>query len=97
MKHTLENNTLTLYLEGELNSYTSKDIEKEIETIMSESTFNKVVLDLKDLVYISSAGLRIIVRIKQKYDDTSLINTPSGVYDIFKMVGFHNMIKIEKL
>ena len=97
MKHTLENNTLTLYLEGELNSYTSKDVEEEIETIMSENTFNKVVLDLKDLVYISSAGLRIIVRIKQKYDDTSLINTPSGVYDIFKMVGFHNMIKIEKL
>ena len=97
MKHTLENNTLTFYLEGELNSYTSKDVEKEIETAMSENTFDKVVLDLKDLVYISSAGLRIIVRIKQRCDDTSLINTPSGVYDIFKMVGFHNMIKIEKL
>ena len=97
MKHTLENNTLTFYLEGELNSYTSKDVEKEIETAMSENTFDKVVLDLKDLVYISSAGLRIIVRIKQRCDDTSLINTPSGVYDIFKMVGFQNMIKIEKL
>ena len=97
MKHTLENNTLTFYLEGELNSYTSKDVEKEIEEVMSKNTFNKVVLDLKDLSYISSAGLRIIVRIKQKCDDTSLVNTPSGVYDIFKMVGFHKVIKIEKL
>lgn len=97
MKHTLENNTLTFYLEGELNSYTSNDVEKEIETAMSENAFDKVVLDLKDLVYISSAGLRIIVRIKQRCDDTSLINTPSGIYDIFKMVGFQNMIKIEKL
>ena len=97
MKHTLENNTLTFYLEGELNSYTSKDVEKEIETAMSENTFDKVVLDLKDLVYISSAGLRIIVRIKQRCDDTTIINTPSAVYDIFKMVGFQNMIKIEKL
>ena len=58
---------------------------------------HKVILDLKDLSYISSAGLRIIVRIKQRCDDTSLVSTPSGVYDIFKMVGFQNMIKIEKL
>ena len=97
MKHTLENNTLTFYLQGELNSFTSKDVEKEIETVMSNNIFNKVILDLKDLSYISSAGLRIIVRIKQQCDDTSIVNTPSGVYDIFKMVGFHNMIKIEKL
>ena len=97
MRHTLENSTLTFYLEGELNSYTSKDVEIEIEKVMSENTFDKVVLDLRDLRYISSAGLRIIVRIKQKCDDTSIVNTPSGVYDIFKMVGFHNMIKIEKL
>ena len=97
MKHTLENNALTFYLEGELNSYTSKDVENEIEKVMSENAFDKVVLDLKDLRYISSAGLRIIVRIKQKCDDTSLVNTPSDVYDIFKMVGFHKVIKIEKL
>ena len=97
MKHTLENNALTFYLEGELNSYTSKDVENEIEKVMSENAFDKVVLDLKDLRYISSAGLRIIVRIKQRCDDTSLINTPSAVYDIFKMVGFQNMIQIEKL
>ena len=97
MKHTLENNALTFYLEGELNSYTSKDVENEIEKVMSENAFDKVVLDLKDLRYISSAGLRIIVRIKQKCDDTTLVNTPDGVYDIFKMVGFQKMINIEKL
>ena len=96
MKHTLENNALTLYFEGELNSYTSKDVEKEIETIMSENTFDKVVLDLEKLTYISSAGLRIIVRIKQQCDDTTLIHVPDGVYDIFKMVGFANVVNIER-
>ena len=97
MRHTLENNVLTFYLEGELNSYSAKSVEKEIEAVMSKNTFNKIIIDLKDLVYISSAGLRIILIMKQKCDDTSLINTPSGVYDIFKMVGFDNLIKIEKL
>lgn len=96
MKHTLENNTLTLYLEGELNSYTSKDVEKEIESIMSGQTFDKVILDLEKLTYISSAGLRIVVRIKKQCDNLTLVKVPNGVYDIFKMVGFDNVVKIER-
>ena len=95
MNHTLENNTLTLYFEGELNSFTSAKVEKEIDEVMSSNTFNKVVLDLKDLTYISSAGLRIIVRIKQQCDDTTIVNTPSVVNDIFKMVGFQNIVHIK--
>ncbi|MDY6430488.1 MAG: STAS domain-containing protein [Bacilli bacterium] len=97
MKHVFENNVLTIFLEGELNSSSSKAVEEEIDAILAANNPSKVVLDLKDLRYISSAGLRIIVRIKQRYDDTSLVNTPKPVYEIFKMVGFQNMIKIETL
>lgn len=97
MKFTLENGTLTFYLEGELNSFVSEKVEKEIEEIMSKNTFNKIVLDLQNLRYISSAGLRIIVRIKQKCDETILVNTPNSIYDIFHMVGFEKIIKIDRL
>ena len=97
MKHKLEGESLTIYLEGEINSYTSEDVEREIDKIVSENSFSSLILDLKDLSYISSAGLRIIVKLKQKYDDTSLVNVPSGVYDIFEMVGFDNMFKIVRL
>lgn len=97
MKHTLENDTLTFYLEGELNSFTSEAAEREIEAVTSANSFSRIVFDLKDLRYISSAGLRIIVRVKQRCDDTSLVNTPKPVYEVFAMVGFQNMIKIERL
>lgn len=97
MKHTLENDTLTFYLEGELNSFTSEAVEREIEAVTSANSFSRIVFDLKDLRYISSAGLRIIVRVKQRCDDTSLVNTPKPVYEVFAMVGFQNMIKIERL
>ena len=50
-----------------------------------------------DLRYISSAGLRIIVRLKQNYDDTRLIRVPENIYSIFSMVGFQNIISIERL
>ena len=96
MRHNIEQETLTIFLEGELNSYNSEEVEKEIEEILNKKGFKAVVIDMNDLSYISSAGLRIIVRIKQRYDDTTLINVPSGVYDIFEMVGFQNLVKIER-
>ena len=97
MKHVIENETLTIYLEGEVNSYNSEEVEKEIDAIVAKGGFKAVKLDLTNLRYISSAGLRIIVRLKQQYEDTSLVNVPGGVYDIFEMVGFTNMFSIEKL
>lgn len=96
MKHNLENEKLTLFLEGELNSYNSEAIEEEIENIIKDNSFNSIVLDMGALNYISSAGIRIVVRLKQNYDDTSLVNVPKSIFDIFEMVGLPNMIKIEK-
>ena len=97
MKHSLENEKLTIFLEGELNSYNSEEVEKEIESIVKSNNFKSIDLDLENLRYISSAGLRIIVRLKQQYDNTVLKKVPSGVYDIFDMVGFQNIIEIERL
>lgn len=95
MKSVIENKTLTIFLEGELNSSNAEDVEKEIEGLLSNGGFDKIRLDMNDLSYISSAGLRIIVRLKQQYDDTALINVPADVYDVFKMVGFQNLLTIE--
>ena len=97
MRNLIEDNKLTIYLQGELNSFNSEDVEKEIESILSKGGFESINIDLGEVTYISSAGLRIIVRIKQKYDDTSLVNVPKGVYDVFEMVGFTNLFTIEIL
>ena len=96
MKNVIEKEILTIYLEGELNSSNAEDVEKEVEGILAKGGFKAIRLDFGNLTYISSAGLRIIVRIKQRYDDTSLVNVPEGVYDIFAMVGFQNLLTIER-
>ena len=96
MKYSLEKETLILFFEGELNSYNSEEVEKEIGSIIKDNSFKAIVLDFENLKYISSAGLRIIVRLKQQNDDISIRKPSKSVYDIFKMVGFENLIKIEK-
>ena len=96
MRFDLKEKQLTLYLEGELNSYNADNIEKEIDETLKSQSFDKLVLDFSHISYISSAGLRIILKLKQKYDNLSIIETSLEVYDIFSMTGFTNIMDIKK-
>ena len=96
MRHDNKDNTLTIYLEGQVNSYNADNIEKEMDGIFSNEKFEKVVLDFANVSYISSAGLRIVLKLKQKYNDVTVINTSLEVYDIFSMTGFTNIMEVKK-
>lgn len=96
MRSELNEKTLTLFLEGELNSYNAENVEKEIDDTLAGKTFDKLQLDFSRLSYISSAGLRIILKLKQKYNDVSVIETSLEVYDVFSMTGFTNIMTVKK-
>ncbi len=96
MEHVIENNKIIIKLEGELNSFNSEQVEKDIDAILAANSFGAIVLDVKNLRYISSAGLRIVARLKQQYNDVSIINTPDDVYSILEMVGFTEEIKVTR-
>lgn len=94
MEYVMEENKVIIKLEGELNSFNSEQVEKDIDKILSLNHFEAIVLDTKDLRYISSAGLRIIARLKQQYHDVSIIHTQDDVYSILEMVGFTEEINV---
>lgn len=96
MKSNLNNHILTIYLEGELNSSNSEIVGEEIEELTSNSEFNKIVFDLENLRYISSAGLRTLLRVKQQHEDVSLINASLEVYDVLQMTGFTSIMNVQK-
>lgn len=96
MQSKLEGKTLTIFLEGELNSYSSDAMGAEMNQIINKNKFDKLVLDVEKLRYISSAGLRVILKLKQAHDDMSIINASLEVYDIFEMTGFTSMLPVQK-
>ena len=96
MEYKLEKDVLTISLEGELNSVNSESVGEEIDKIIEDKTFKSLVLDFDNVSYISSAGLRIILKLKQRYDDFSVINASLEVYDVFQMTGFTSMMSIKK-
>ena len=96
MKFTLDNNVLTLFFEGELNSYNADDVDKEIEEAIGNQSFQTLNLDFSKLRYVSSAGLRIILKLKQKYDDVHVKEVSLEVYDVLSMTGFVNIMDVSK-
>lgn len=89
----LNGNDLTICLEGRLDTTTVQDLEKELEDI--DNTKN-VVFDFEKLEYISSAGLRLILKTKKQNDTTKVINCNSEVYEIFNMTGFAEIMEVSK-
>jgi len=82
-------------LSGRIDSNNVEDVEKTIEQEING--FDGVLtFDAKKLEYISSAGLRMILRFKKKNETTKVINCQSEVYEVFEMTGFTEMMDISK-
>ena len=88
-------NALTVALIGRIDSTNAAEAEKEIRTAVADFP-GEWILDAADLTYISSAGLRVILRLKKANKNTKIVNVPSDVYEIFDMTGFTEMMDISK-
>ena len=96
MKTSWDNEKLTIELEGRIDSGNAAAVESEFNDAIGEKKPSAIVLDAERLDYISSAGLRIILRLRKKYPDLRIINVKSDVYEVLEMTGFTEMMTIEK-
>ena len=96
IKGYIEDNALVIALNGHIDSSNAADVEKEINQLRDENTFENVYLDAENLEYISSAGLRIILRLRKNYSELKIMNVHPDVYEILDMTGFTEMIDVEK-
>ena len=92
----LENGVLTLSLSGKIDSLNAFEIENNIKQIREQYAADSILLDCDQLETISSAGLRVILRLNQDMDDTRMINVHSEVYEILDITGFTEMMDVQK-
>ena len=96
MRYEIRREALVIYFEGEINSFNADNIEKEAREILEKEEFKALVLDFASVRYISSAGLRIVLKFKQQYKEVSIEECSLEVYDILSMTGFTNMLPVKK-
>lgn len=92
----IENDTLYLELVGRVDTSNADQIEQSIQRIRAESSAVNCIIDAEKLEFISSAGLRIILRLLKELKQLKVINVNSDVYEILDMTGFTDMLTVEK-
>ena len=92
-----EGDTLRIRLAGRVDSANAAATEEKIAQLRETYGEDRnIVIDAEELSYISSAGLRILLRLRKQQAGLRIDNVSPEVYDIFDMTGFAEMIPINK-
>ena len=96
MKAAVTEGILTVFLEGKIDHSNADDVGAELRRKISEQPFDSLVLDAEDLLYISSAGLRVILSVRKTVPGLRIVNASADVYSVLEMTGFTEMMPVER-
>lgn len=93
-----DGSVLTMHMDTTMSGQDAPEWDRQAERKIDESV-EAVIIDCSDLTYISSAGLRVILKIQKKMDlvDGELVlrNVSAEVMDVLSIVGFAEFLTIE--
>ena len=92
----IDKDILYIAVEGRIDASNASEAEEKIFNIKNDNEGKHTVLDADKLEYISSAGLRVILRLRKEEPKLAIINVASDVYEVFDMTGFTDMVTVEK-
>ncbi|MBQ6634119.1 MAG: anti-sigma factor antagonist [Ruminococcus sp.] len=91
------NDKLVIAVSGKIDGMNSDEFKEQVKKIRDSHPDGDLVLDMDGLEYISSAGLRVILKFSKEEDDLlKLVNVSWDVMEIFSMTGFNEFINITK-
>lgn len=85
----------TIKLYGRISSDNAAEVESKIRNELNEKV-DTIIIDAEDLGYVSSAGLRVLMRLKKEYGSLCVINCNSTIYETFVITGFSEVFSISK-
>ena len=92
----LDHKTLTVALEGRLDTTTAPQLEAELKSDIADVTL--LIMDFEKLDYISAAGLRVLLaaqKIMNKQGAMKIIHVSDAINEIFEVTGFSDILNIE--
>ena len=94
--YRLDKDILYIAIEGRINASNAAAAEEKIFKIKHDNPGKHVVVDADKLEYISSAGLRVVLKLRKEEPQLAIINVAADVYEVFDMTGFTDMVTVEK-
>lgn len=98
MSITKNGNSISIAVEGKLDTTTSPGFEAVVARYLDDDT-REIVLDLKDSIYVSSAGLRVILALEKKMEAVDgtlrIVNVPDLIMEVFTETGLSDILTLE--
>ena len=94
--YRIDQDILYVAIEGRIDASNAAQAEEKIFDIKRENPGKYTVVDADNLEYISSAGLRVILKLRKEEPKLAIINVAPDVYEVFDMTGFTDMVTVEK-
>ena len=89
--------TKVIHLTGRIDSNNATDLETSVLNNKYLAGGADIIFDAQELDYISSAGLRVLLKVKKHFKrNVTIRNVSDDVYDIFEVTGFDDMFEIER-
>jgi len=90
----LDGSKLTISVGGRLDTTTSPELEAQLDL----NGITDLTFDMKELDYVSSAGLRLLLKAQKQMNtqgDMRLVNVNDIVMEVFEVTGFSSILKVE--
>lgn len=91
-----QNDISVIKVGGYIDTTTSSELERALDSLLKSGVF-RVIIDLKNVDYISSAGWGIFISeikgIRERNGDLKLANMIPDVYEVFELLEFHYILK----
>ena len=91
-----EGKKLTIALEGRLDTTTAPELEAELNSSLDGVT--ELVLDMAELLYLSSAGLRVVLSAQKrmnKQGHMTVMHVCADIMEVFEITGFVDILDIQ--
>jgi anti-sigma B factor antagonist len=96
INYTKETSKLIIAPEGRIDTLSAPEFEEKVGEIIDG--VSELVLDMAKVEYVSSAGLRVILKVQKlmlRQGKMKLTNVNESVMEVFEITGFSNILNIE--
>ncbi len=94
--YAVADGTLTVSIKDKIDTRNAHEVEDEITQARKETSATSVVLDCNDCSFISSAGLRVILRLEKACPGTKIVGVIPEVYEVLDITGFTEIVDVQR-